>query len=181
MMSRQLVKSFSKKILSISSIILTFFVFKSFFIFAWFAQIFLFLNLFGDCRIVQHTGSLYSQQSRISYCFSQTRNVHRFHERWPSTAGSYCWSGKEWISRLVYYNYTLVALPCTYSVSLYLWIFQALKEDSVFFVTSKRSTIDKCRLPVGIRLFVSAAHSDSDLLKASESLKRVSASVLTNQ
>ncbi|KAG6746759.1 hypothetical protein POTOM_049124 [Populus tomentosa] len=58
---------------------------------------------------------------------------------------------------------------------------RALKEDSVFFVTSKRSTIDKCRLPVGIRLFVSAAHSDSDLLKASESLKRVSASVLTNQ
>ncbi|KAJ6375922.1 hypothetical protein OIU77_000815 [Salix suchowensis] len=57
---------------------------------------------------------------------------------------------------------------------------RALKEDSVFVVTSKRSTIDKCRLPVGIRLFVSAAHSDSDLLKACESLKRVTALVLMN-
>jgi serine palmitoyltransferase len=53
-----------------------------------------------------------------------------------------------------------------------------LKEDSVFVVTSKRSTLDKCRLPVGIRLFVSAAHSESDLQKASESLKKVAASVL---
>ncbi|KAG6752845.1 hypothetical protein POTOM_042884 [Populus tomentosa] len=58
---------------------------------------------------------------------------------------------------------------------------QALKEDSVFVVTTKRSTLDKCRLPVGIRLFVSAAHSDSDLLKACESLKRIAASVLMNQ
>ncbi|XP_059635163.1 long chain base biosynthesis protein 1-like isoform X1 [Cornus florida] len=50
---------------------------------------------------------------------------------------------------------------------------QALREDSVFVVTSKRSTLDKCHLPVGIRLFVSAGHSESDLLKACESLKRV--------
>ncbi|KAI8534616.1 hypothetical protein RHMOL_Rhmol10G0104000 [Rhododendron molle] len=55
---------------------------------------------------------------------------------------------------------------------------RALKEDSVFVVTSKRSTLDKCRLPVGIRLFVSAGHSESDLLKASGSLKRVAALVL---
>lgn len=55
---------------------------------------------------------------------------------------------------------------------------QVLKEESVFVVVSKRSTLDKCRLPVGIRLFVSAGHSESDLLKASESLKRVVASVL---
>lgn len=55
---------------------------------------------------------------------------------------------------------------------------QALKEDSVFVVTSKRSTLDKCRLPMGIRLFVSAGHSESDLLKASGSLKRVAALVL---
>ncbi|KAI5354438.1 Hypothetical predicted protein [Prunus dulcis] len=53
-----------------------------------------------------------------------------------------------------------------------------LKEYSIFVVTSKRSTLDKCRLPVGIRLFVSAAHLESDLLKASESLKRVAESVL---
>ncbi|CAL5346683.1 unnamed protein product [Camellia sinensis] len=55
---------------------------------------------------------------------------------------------------------------------------RVLKEDSVFVVTSKRSMLDKCRLPVGIRLFVSASHSESDLLKASESLKRVAAAVL---
>lgn len=53
-----------------------------------------------------------------------------------------------------------------------------LKEDSVFVVASRRSTLDKCRLPVGIRLFVSAGHSESDILKASESLKRVAALVL---
>lgn len=56
--------------------------------------------------------------------------------------------------------------------------FQALKEDSVLVVVTKRSTIDKCRLPVGIKLFVSAAHSESDVLKACESLKRVSELVL---
>lgn len=55
---------------------------------------------------------------------------------------------------------------------------QVLKEDSVFVVASRRSTLDKCRLPVGIRLFVSAGHSESDLHKASESLKRVSGLVL---
>ncbi|KAJ4913878.1 CRAL-TRIO lipid binding domain protein [Raphanus sativus] len=49
---------------------------------------------------------------------------------------------------------------------------QALKEDSLLVVNSKKSFLDKCRLPVGIKLFVSAGHSDSDLIKASESLKR---------
>ncbi|CAJ1973415.1 unnamed protein product [Sphenostylis stenocarpa] len=34
---------------------------------------------------------------------------------------------------------------------------RVLREDSVFVVTSKRSSLDKCRLPVGIKLFVSAA------------------------
>ncbi|KAI4296083.1 hypothetical protein L6164_036072 [Bauhinia variegata] len=58
---------------------------------------------------------------------------------------------------------------------------RVLKEDSVLVVTSKRSTLDKCRLPVGIRLFVSAAHSESDILKASESLKRVAALVLSSR
>ncbi|RHN77283.1 putative serine C-palmitoyltransferase [Medicago truncatula] len=55
---------------------------------------------------------------------------------------------------------------------------RVLKEDSVFVVASRRSTLDKCRLPVGIRLFVSAGHSESDLHKAYESLKRVAALVL---
>ncbi|WMV54220.1 hypothetical protein MTR67_047605 [Solanum verrucosum] len=58
---------------------------------------------------------------------------------------------------------------------------RVLKEDSVFVVTSKRSTLDKCKLPVGLRLFVSAGHSESDLEKASKSLKRVAASLLTDQ
>lgn len=56
---------------------------------------------------------------------------------------------------------------------------QVLKEDSVLVVPSKRSTLDKCRLPVGIRLFVSAGHSELDLRKAAESLKRVAALVLS--
>jgi serine palmitoyltransferase len=55
---------------------------------------------------------------------------------------------------------------------------QVLKEDSVFVVASRRSTLDKCKLPVGIRLFISAGHSESDLHKASESLKRVATLVL---
>lgn len=58
---------------------------------------------------------------------------------------------------------------------------RALKEDSVLVVTSKRSKLDKCSLEVGIRLFVSAGHSESDLIKASESLKRVTESVLVGQ
>ncbi|CAL1367315.1 unnamed protein product [Linum trigynum] len=58
---------------------------------------------------------------------------------------------------------------------------RALKEDSVFVVTSKRSVLDKCRLPVGIRLFVSAGHTEADLTKACECLKRVSALVLKHR
>ncbi|KAM7508212.1 hypothetical protein LguiA_018665 [Lonicera macranthoides] len=58
---------------------------------------------------------------------------------------------------------------------------RVLKEDSVFVVTSKRSTLDKCSLPVGIRLLVSSAHSESDLVKAYKSLKRVAPLVLKGQ
>ncbi|CAI9114798.1 OLC1v1015601C1 [Oldenlandia corymbosa var. corymbosa] len=56
-----------------------------------------------------------------------------------------------------------------------------LKEESVFVVTSKRSTLDKCNLPVGIRLFISAGHSESDLARAAEALKKVAASVLHDE
>jgi hypothetical protein len=56
---------------------------------------------------------------------------------------------------------------------------QVLEEDSVFIVTSKRSLLDKCALPVGLRFFVSASHSKSDLLKAAASLKRVATLVLS--
>ncbi|GKB27867.1 hypothetical protein Tco_0867268 [Tanacetum coccineum] len=58
---------------------------------------------------------------------------------------------------------------------------KVLKEHSVFVVTSKRSSLDKCKLPVGIRLFVSAAYTESDLQKAYESLKIVATLVLTGQ
>lgn len=57
---------------------------------------------------------------------------------------------------------------------------RVLKEDSVFIVASKRSPLDRCKLPVGIRLFMSAGHTDSDISKVSSSLKRVSASVLSD-
>ncbi|XP_057740303.1 long chain base biosynthesis protein 1-like [Arachis stenosperma] len=55
---------------------------------------------------------------------------------------------------------------------------RVFEEDSIFVVVSHRSSLDKCRLPVGIRLFVSVGHSEYDLRRASESLKRVSAQVL---
>ncbi|KAL5710442.1 serine C-palmitoyltransferase [Ranunculus cassubicifolius] len=55
-----------------------------------------------------------------------------------------------------------------------------LKNECVLVTTSRRSTLDKCRLPAGIRLFVSASHTESDILKVTESLKRVSQSVLAD-
>ncbi|XP_076910012.1 long chain base biosynthesis protein 1-like [Bidens hawaiensis] len=58
---------------------------------------------------------------------------------------------------------------------------KVLDEHSVFVVPSKRSTLDKCNLPVGIRLFVSAAHTEFDLQKAYEALKSVAASLFTGQ
>ncbi|THU73121.1 hypothetical protein C4D60_Mb04t19460 [Musa balbisiana] len=54
----------------------------------------------------------------------------------------------------------------------------AEREDSVFIVSTKRSVLDKCRLPVGIRLFVSAGHLESDIQKVSDSLRRVATIVL---
>lgn len=55
---------------------------------------------------------------------------------------------------------------------------QLLTEENIFVTTSKRSTLDKCNLPIGIKCFVSAAHTESDLTKAYESMKRVAAQVL---
>jgi serine palmitoyltransferase len=52
-----------------------------------------------------------------------------------------------------------------------------LREDSVLLVVSRRSALDHCLLPAGIRLFVSSVQSESDLLKTSESMKRVAKSV----
>jgi len=58
---------------------------------------------------------------------------------------------------------------------------QLLREHNVFVVVSKRSTLDKCPLPVGIRLFISAGHSESDLEKVCASLKSVVPLVLNNR
>lgn len=58
---------------------------------------------------------------------------------------------------------------------------RVLKEDGVFVVTSKRSALDKCRLPIGLRLFVSAGHTNEDIQKVAVSLKRVAAVALTEQ
>ncbi|CAL9036898.1 unnamed protein product [Musa banksii] len=55
---------------------------------------------------------------------------------------------------------------------------RVLKEDSVFIVSPKRSVLDKCHLPVGIRLFVSAGHLESDIQEVSDSLRRFAAIVL---
>nr|CAB3501401.1 unnamed protein product [Digitaria exilis] len=57
---------------------------------------------------------------------------------------------------------------------------RVLKEDSVFIVTSKKSNLDRCKLPIGIRLFVSVGHTESDISALSKSLKGVSASVLSD-
>ncbi|GAB2294463.1 serine palmitoyltransferase component [Dionaea muscipula] len=57
---------------------------------------------------------------------------------------------------------------------------QVLRNHAVFVVTSKKSPLDKSPVPVGIKLFVSAAHTESDLQKASEAIKSVALSVLRN-
>ncbi|XP_057804026.1 long chain base biosynthesis protein 1 [Salvia miltiorrhiza] len=52
-----------------------------------------------------------------------------------------------------------------------------LKEHAVFVATSKRSILDKCKLPAGIRLYVSAGHTKIDLEKACEAFKKATALV----
>ncbi|KAL7119353.1 hypothetical protein ACP275_02G058100 [Erythranthe tilingii] len=56
-----------------------------------------------------------------------------------------------------------------------------LREHSVFVATSKRSTVDKCKLPAGIRFYVSAAHTEIDLEKACDSFKKATALILAGQ
>ncbi|KAI3801826.1 hypothetical protein L1987_29943 [Smallanthus sonchifolius] len=86
-------------------------------------------------------------------------------------------------------TFDLKVLPAVCIVGLYgtthkrflkMMQLQVLKEHSVFVTTSKRSIVDKCNLPVGIRIYVSAAHTESDLQKACESLKTVAASLFTD-
>ncbi|KAH9601984.1 hypothetical protein KSS87_016420 [Heliosperma pusillum] len=52
------------------------------------------------------------------------------------------------------------------------------EEHNVFVVVSNKSVLDRCPLPVGIRLFVSGGHSESDVNKACESLKTVVPAIL---
>ncbi|KAK9715656.1 hypothetical protein RND81_06G180100 [Saponaria officinalis] len=56
---------------------------------------------------------------------------------------------------------------------------KVLKEHGVYVAVSKRSTIDTCRLPIGIRLFVSASHTLSDLDKLCFALNIVCLTLLT--
>lgn len=84
------------------------------------------------------------------------------------------------VSKLFYLDYTRLNQFLLSFSNIFVMALQLLKEHSVLAVASKRSILDKCRLPVGIRLFVSAAHSEADLIKASESLKTVAESVLKN-
>uniref|UniRef100_A0A803M803 serine C-palmitoyltransferase n=1 Tax=Chenopodium quinoa TaxID=63459 RepID=A0A803M803_CHEQI len=55
---------------------------------------------------------------------------------------------------------------------------ELLEKHNIFVVTSKLSTLDKCPIPVGIKLFVSAGHGESDIMKVCEALKMVVPSVL---
>lgn len=127
----------------------------------------------GYCRAVENTKLHNRKSSRVTNCLFEIKAVNRFFERWPTTAWKYCRASKKCSSFLIeqcsLFSILLV-LNIAYS--------QTLKEDSVFVAASRRSTLDKCKLPVGIRLFVSAGHEESDLHKASESLERVAAIVL---
>ncbi|KAL3698504.1 hypothetical protein R1sor_012580 [Riccia sorocarpa] len=58
---------------------------------------------------------------------------------------------------------------------------QMLEKESVLVTVSRRSILDKCKLPVGLRLTVSAAHTEEELHAAAASLQRSVQSVLRNQ
>eukprot|EP00252_Welwitschia_mirabilis_P000597 TRINITY_DN10576_c0_g1_i3.p1 TRINITY_DN10576_c0_g1~~TRINITY_DN10576_c0_g1_i3.p1 ORF type:complete len:258 (+),score=46.06 TRINITY_DN10576_c0_g1_i3:928-1701(+) len=53
-----------------------------------------------------------------------------------------------------------------------------LHDEDVLLSVAKRSSLDSCKLPYGIRLCVSAGHTKSDLLKVVHSLKKVIDNVL---
>lgn len=55
---------------------------------------------------------------------------------------------------------------------------QMLEHESVLVTRSKRSVLDKCRLPAGIKILVSAAHTKEELFSATASLRRVVQEVL---
>jgi serine palmitoyltransferase len=53
-----------------------------------------------------------------------------------------------------------------------------LEDEAVLLTVSKRTLLDNCKLPAGIQLSVSAAHTKSDLLQVIQSLKSVVEAVL---
>eukprot|EP00249_Psilotum_nudum_P020305 c27645_g1_i1 orf=282-1718(-) len=53
-----------------------------------------------------------------------------------------------------------------------------LVEESILLAVTKRSELDKCKIPAGIRVSISAAHMEMDLMSMASSLKKVAASVL---
>ncbi|BBN03841.1 serine palmitoyltransferase [Marchantia polymorpha subsp. ruderalis] len=50
---------------------------------------------------------------------------------------------------------------------------QMLEKESVLISVTKRSFLDKCKFPIGLRLTVSAAHTEEELHAAAGSLQRV--------
>lgn len=55
---------------------------------------------------------------------------------------------------------------------------QMLSKECVLVAVTKRSVLDKCKLPAGIKLTVSAGHTETELLSAAGSLEKIAASVL---
>ena len=53
-----------------------------------------------------------------------------------------------------------------------------LEDEAVLLTMSKQSFLDNCKLPAGIQLSVSAAHTKSDLLQVIQPLKSMAEVVL---
>lgn len=139
-------------------------------------------DIYLRCRFVRCAWPFSCKQSTLTNCVSQIEEAYWFLWERSEAARRYCEPCKTIMS--------LIYLCRYWDFRLSKWSFpdnsapfpllQVLKEDSVLLASSKRSTLDKCSLPAGIRIFVSAGHSDSDLLKASEALKRAATYVLLN-
>lgn len=47
------------------------------------------------------------------------------------------------------------------------------EEQGVLLSVTRRSLLDRCQLPVGLRVGISAAHEEQDLISAAKSLRVV--------
>lgn len=54
---------------------------------------------------------------------------------------------------------------------------QMLSKESVLVSVTRRSTLDKCKLPAALRLAISVGHTESDLLAAAASLRKIAAAI----